>query len=90
MNKYIVHASAESAEQNQTDHPYTQRPNKVQIAHAARVHTQHTVINDSAHDLRLQQIHQHLTDHKCRRDDSQVQVPLHIFPHFYTSLCRSW
>lgn len=82
VDKHIVQRAAEAAKENKTDHFQSKKPDQLHISHVASVDTQNTVIHDAAHDLWLQQIHQHLADHKQRSENGKRKISLYIFPHF--------
>ena len=69
MDEHVVHGAAEAAEDHQYDHLQAQDQDQVQVADAAVVESQHAVVHDAAHELRLDQVHHHLAHHKdCREN----------------------
>ena len=88
VDEYIVQTTAKTPKEDKSDHLNAQCPNQVKIPDTPRIDTQHALIHNAAHDLRLQQIHQHLADHERRGNDGKMEVFLYIVPHDVSS--PSW
>ena len=74
MHEHVVERAAEPAEEHEDDHLKSDAPDDVQVSDPTAVCAEHAVIDDPAHQPRLDQIHQDLADHERRRDHGNMQV----------------